>query len=465
MGRTRSLYVCSTCAYESPRWLGRCPSCSSWNTLTEHAPTPVGGAAGAPRSAGPPPPSVRLDEVQALAEERLCTGMTEFDRVLGGGLVAGSVVLIGGEPGIGKSTLLLQALMELDAAAVPTLLVSGEESPAQVKLRERRLAAGAAAGPGDGAGGLRLLAETQVERLVGALEKERPAVCVVDSVQTLWSEASSSTPGSVAQVREVTGQLVRVAKTEGVILLLVGHVTKDGYLAGPRVLEHMVDAVLAFEGDREHAYRILRATKNRFGSTNEVGVFEMTTAGLLGVSDPSGIFREEGPPASGAAVIPAIEGSRCMLAEVQALVVRSSLAAPRRVTRGIDHNRVSMLTAVLMRRAALKLGECDIFVNTAGGLAVEDPAADVGVCLAVASSFRERALPEGVAAFGEVSLTGRVRYVSRGALRVRELAQRGFTRVLMPARTLEEVRQQGAPKGVTLDAVGDIGEALRGTIG
>lgn len=465
MGRTRSLYVCSACGYESPRWLGRCPSCSTWNTLAEERPAPSAGPGAVPRDAGPPPETVRLDEVVEMADERLSTGLGELDRVLGGGLVTGSVVLIGGEPGIGKSTLLLQALMQLEAAGVSTLLVSGEESPGQVKLRARRLAAGRGGLRPSAPGGLRLLTETQVERVVGALERERPAVCVVDSVQTLWSAVSSSAPGSVAQVREVTGRLVRVAKAEGVILLLVGHVTKDGYLAGPRVLEHMVDAVLAFEGDRDHAYRILRAAKNRFGSTNEVGVFEMTPGGLEGVPDPSGIFREEGPPASGAAVVPALEGSRCMLAEVQALVVSSSLAAPRRVTRGIDHNRVSMLTAVLMRRAGLKLGDCDIFVNTAGGLTVEDPAADLGVCLAVASSLWDRPLPEGVAALGEVSLTGRVRYVSRGALRLRELEQRGFKRVLMPARTLEEVRQHGAPKGVKLQAVADIGEAVRGTIG
>ncbi|HZK49429.1 MAG TPA: DNA repair protein RadA, partial [Thermoleophilia bacterium] len=365
MARTRSLFTCTGCGYQSPRWLGRCPDCGEWNTLVEevvHArPSNGGGHASAPTP-------LRLDSVSTDAEERIFTGIDEFDRVLGGGLVPGSLVLVGGEPGIGKSTLLLQALLSLQGRGIPTLLVSGEESAAQVKMRARRLE-----GPFDG---LRLISETRTGSVVACLDEHRPAVCVVDSVQTLWSEDISSAPGSVSQIRDVTGQLLRVAKEKGIIMLLVGHVTKSGDLAGPRVLEHMVDAVLSFEGDRSRPYRLLRGVKNRFGSTNEVGVFQMTGRGLLGVPDPSSLFLEEGSDSPGSAVLAAMEGTRCLLAEVQALVVPSGLAMPRRVTRGVDGNRLAMVTAVLTRRAGLHLGECDIFVNVAGGLSVEDPGAD-----------------------------------------------------------------------------------------
>jgi DNA repair protein RadA/Sms len=449
--KARSIFSCNSCGYQSPRWLGRCPDCGEWNTLVEEliearTPNRAGGSQVVPAPVG-------LGAVALADEARLSTGSDEFDRVLGGGLVPGSLVLVGGEPGIGKSTLLLQALIDLDARGVSTLLVSGEESPAQVKMRARRI--------GGTHDGLRLISETRTGPVAACLEEHCPSVCVVDSVQTLWSEEISSAPGSVSQIRDATGQLLRIAKGKDVTLLLVGHVTKTGDLAGPRVLEHMVDAVLSFEGDRSRPYRLLRGVKNRFGSTNEVGVFQMTGQGLLGVPDPSALFLEDGSDSPGAAVLAAVEGTRCLLAEVQALVVPSGLSMPRRVTRGVDANRLAMVTAVLTRRAGLHLGDCDIFVNVGGGLSVEDPGADLPLALAVASAFRDRSLG-GVGAFGELSLTGQVRYVAHGESRLRELARHGFERVLAPRRNVDELRERGAvPAGVTLEPVGDIRDIVR----
>ncbi len=370
------------------------------------------------------------------AQARIDTGLEEFNRVLGGGLVAGSVVLVGGEPGVGKSTLLLQALLSMESRGISSLLISGEESSPQVKLRSVRL--------GGAASKLRLLPETQTETVVTALEHLKPAVCVVDSVQTLWSEEVSSSPGSVAQIRDATAQLLRVAKDNNIALVLVGHVTKEGELAGPRVLEHMVDAVLSFEGERAQPFRILRAVKNRFGSTNEVGVFQMAEQGLVEVPDPASVFLEEGELRSGSVVVPVLEGTRCLLAEVQALVAPSNLAMPQRVARGVDRNRLAMIVAVLNRRARLPLFKCDIFVNVAGGLALEDPAADLAVALAVASAYRDGSGGQGVAAFGEVSLTGKVRYALQGDKRIQELVRRGFQQILVPTRNVEEFLAGGS---------------------
>lgn len=455
MARARSVFACTGCGYQSPRWLGRCPDCGDWNTLVEEAvqASSNGGGSGTAVAA----PLLRLDSVALESEERVLTAIEEFDRVLGGGLVPGSLVLVGGEPGIGKSTLLLQALLSLQERGVSTLLVSGEESPAQVKMRARRLE-----GPFDG---LPLISETRVGPVVACLEEHSPAVCVVDSVQTLWSADISSAPGSVSQIRETTGQLLRVAKKKGIIMLLVGHVTKSGDLAGPRVLEHMVDVVLSFEGDRSRPYRLLRGVKNRFGSTNEVGVFQMTGRGLVGVPDPSSLFLEEGSNSPGSAVLAAVEGTRCLLAEVQALVVPSGLAMPRRVTRGVDGNRLAMVTAVLTRRAGLHLGDCDIFVNVAGGLSVEDPGADLPLALAVASAFRDRPVA-GVAAFGELSLTGQVRYVAHGEVRLQELARHGFKRVFASRRNVDELRERRmVPADMKLEPVANIQDVVRGLIG
>jgi DNA repair protein RadA/Sms len=453
VARRTSSFVCQECGYRSPGWLGRCPGCGQWNTIVEEA-APTGSG---PRRAGPPaaaPAPIHLADVDPGSQARIDTGLSEFNRVLGGGLVAGSVVLVGGEPGVGKSTLLLQALLSMEARGVSALLISGEESSSQVKLRSVRL--------GGEASRLRLLPETQTESLVRALEQLKPAVCVVDSVQTLWSEEVGSTPGSVAQIKEATAQLLRVAKDNDIALVLVGHVTKEGELAGPRVLEHMVDAVLSFEGERAQPFRILRAVKNRFGSTNEVGVFQMAEQGLAEVADPASVFLEEGDLRSGSVVVPVMEGSRCLLAEVQALVAPSNLAMPQRVARGVDRNRLAMIVAVLNRRARLPLFKCDIFVNVAGGLALEDPAADLAVAAAVASAWRDGGAGHGVAAFGEVSLTGKVRYALSGDKRIQELVRRGFSQILVPAKNAEEYSANGAvPVGLRLEAVTDVAEAVK----
>ena len=455
MARNRTSFVCRECGYASPGWLGKCPGCGQWNTIAEEAaPAKTGPRAGPPAAA---PAPLRLSDVDAGAQARIETTLGEFDRVLGGGLVPGSVVLVGGEPGVGKSTLLLQALLGMERVGVPTILISGEESAAQVKLRSARL--------GGASSQLRLLTETQTESVVAALEHLKPAVSVVDSVQSLWSAEVGSVPGSVAQLRDASAQLIRVAKDNGIALVLVGHVTKDGELAGPRVLEHMVDAVLSFEGERAQPFRILRAVKNRFGSTNEVGVFQMAEQGLVEVPDPASVFLEEGDLRSGSAVVPVLEGTRCLLAEVQALVAPSNLAMPQRVARGVDRNRLAMIVAVLSRRARLPLFKCDIFVNVAGGLALDDPAADLAVALAIASAWREGSDGQGVAAFGEVSLTGKVRYVLQGEKRIQELVRRGFPTILVPGRNAEEFSGVAVgPAGVRLEAVTDIAEAVKHVI-
>ncbi len=455
MPRSRNSFVCQECGYVSPGWLGRCPGCGEWNTVVEQAsPARTGRRGAGPPAAAPAP--LRLADVDLDAQTRIDTGLAEFNRVLGGGLVPGSVVLVGGEPGVGKSTLLLQALLDMETRGVSTILVSGEESAAQVKLRSLRLG-------GDGSC-LRLLTETQTEQVVAALGQLKPSVCVVDSVQTLWSAEVGSTSGSVTQIKEATVQLVRIAKDRGIALILVGHVTKDGELAGPRVLEHMVDAVLSFEGERAQPFRILRARKNRFGSTNEVGVFQMAEQGLAEVPDPVSVFLEEGDLRSGSVVVPVLEGSRCLLAEVQALVAASNLAVPQRVARGVDRNRLAMIVAVLCRRARLPLFKCDIFVNVAGGLVLEDPAADLAAALAIASAWQDGSGGQGVAAFGEVSLTGKVRYVLQGEKRIQELMRRGFSRILVPGRNAEEFGGTGGlPSGLSVQAVADIAQAVKYT--
>jgi DNA repair protein RadA/Sms len=450
--RTRS-FTCQECGYQSPGWLGRCPGCGQWNTIVEEA-APAGPG---PRRAAPPvaaPSPIHLADVDPGSQVRIDTGLAEFNRVLGGGLVGGSVVLVGGEPGVGKSTLLLQALLSMESRGLSALLISGEESSSQVKLRSVRL--------GGEASRLRLLPETQTEALVRALEHLKPAVCVVDSVQTLWSEEVGSTPGSVAQIKEATAQLLRVAKDNGIALVLVGHVTKEGELAGPRVLEHMVDAVLSFEGERAQPFRILRAVKNRFGSTNEIGVFQMAEHGLMEVADPASVFLEEGDLRSGSVVVPVMEGSRCLLAEVQALVAPSNLTMPQRVARGVDRNRLAMIVAVLNRRARLPLFKCDIFVNVAGGLALDDPAADLAVALAIASAWRDGSGGQGIAGFGEVSLTGKVRYVLSGDKRIQELVRRGFSQIVVPGKNAEEYSANGkVPAGLRFEAVTDVAQAVK----
>jgi DNA repair protein RadA/Sms len=414
-----SLFACSECGYSSGRWFGRCPGCGEFGTLVEEA-TPESRAVAAQTR-----PLLRLVDVEAEEAERIPTGVAELDRVLGGGLVPASLVLVGGEPGVGKSTLLLMALRAISAQR-RVLLVTGEESPAQVKMRGDRLG---------GCDRVEVLAETELEAVCATLERERPEVCVIDSVQTLYAAELGSAPGSVAQVREAAARLLRVAKENGVAVFLVGHVTKDGAVAGPRVLEHLVDCVLQFEGDRYRAHRILRAAKNRFGSTNELGVFEMTGAGLVGVPDPSELFGRSVGGEIGAAVACALEGTRPILLEIQALVAPTDLAMPRRVATGVDPKRLAMIVAVLTRHARLPLGSADVFVNVAGGVRIDEPGADLAVALAIASACRGAAVKEGLAAFGELGLTGRLRAATQAERRLEECAKLGFSCVLAPKGT------------------------------
>jgi len=428
MAKFKQFYQCSACGAQSPKWAGQCGECGAWNSLAETA-SVVSAAGKASRFAGyagdTQPLVQNLSDVQPGQEARMPLGMEELDRVLGGGLVAGSVVLIGGDPGIGKSTLLLQALATF-SDQLKVLYVTGEESPEQVSLRSRRL--------GIKADAVRILAETQVERILKHAHDEVPRVMVIDSIQTLYTEVLQSAPGSVGQVRESAAQLVRFAKQTGVALFLVGHVTKEGTLAGPRVLEHMVDTVLYFEGDSGGRYRIIRAVKNRFGAVNELGVFAMTDKGLKEVRNPSSIFlsRHE-QPVAGSVILVTMEGTRPLLVEVQALVDDSQLSNPRRVTLGLEQNRLAMLLAVQHRHGGVLMSDQDVFVNVVGGVRVNETAADLPVLLAVLSSFRDRTLPNDLIVFGEVGLAGEIRPVPNGQERLREAAKLGFKRALIPA--------------------------------
>jgi DNA repair protein RadA/Sms len=420
MAKTAAVsYACTECGYSAGRWLGKCPACGEFGTLVEDV---LSGAAAAK---APPKPLLRLADVQADEAERIPTGVAELDRVLGGGLVPASLVLVGGEPGVGKSTLLLSALGAISQER-RALLVTGEESTAQVKLRAARLG---------GADRVEILAETELDAVCATLESERPDVCVIDSVQTLYAAEVGSAPGSVAQVREAASRLLRTAKELGVATILVGHVTKDGAVAGPRVLEHLVDCVLQFEGDRYHAHRVLRATKNRFGSTNELGVFEMTGAGLVGVPDPSEVFGRRSGLEVGAAVACALEGTRPILLEIQALVSQTDLAMPRRVATGVDPKRLAMIVAVLGRHARVALGAADVFVNVAGGVRVDEPGADLGIALAIASAARGVPVREAHAAFGEIGLTGRLRAAAQAERRLEECSKLGLAAVVAPPGT------------------------------
>jgi DNA repair protein RadA/Sms len=412
-------FACSECGQSTGRWLGRCPGCGSFGTLVDESAAPTQSKGAAPR------PLLRLVDVEADEAKRMPTGVSELDRVLGGGLVPASLVLVGGEPGVGKSTLLLMALAAMSKEH-RALLVTGEESAAQVKLRAARLG---------GAERVEILADTDLDAICATLEAERPAVCVIDSVQTLYSADIGSAPGSVAQVREASARLLRVAKEAGVALFLVGHVTKDGAVAGPRVLEHLVDCVLQFEGDRYHAHRVLRAAKNRFGSTNELGVFEMTGTGLVGVPDPSQLFGAAREEEVGSAVACALEGTRPLLLEIQALVSPTDLAMPRRVGTGVDPKRLAMIVAVLSRHGAIALGQADVFVNVAGGVRIDEPGADLAVALAIASAARGAAVPAATAAFGEIGLTGRLRPATQSERRLEECAKLGLGTVIVPAAT------------------------------
>ena len=452
MAKARTLYICNECGGSSPKWQGQCPACNAWNTLLESLDeTPKAGGHRYQSLAGVPAAAGRLQtlgQVDANESVRVSTGIAELDRALGGGLVAGGVVLIGGDPGIGKSTLLLQALAQLSITQ-SVLYVTGEESPAQVALRARRLQVDANA--------VNLLAEINLEKIQATLLAAKPAVAVIDSIQTVYSEALTSAPGSVAQVRECAAQLTRLAKQQGTTIIMVGHVTKEGALAGPRVLEHIVDTVLYFEGDTHSAFRLVRAVKNRFGAVNELGVFAMTERGLKGVSNPSALFlSQHAEPVSGTCVMVTQEGTRPMLVEVQALVDSTHAPSPRRLSVGLEQNRLSMLLAVLHKHGGVFCLDQDVFVNAVGGVRIGEPAADLAVMLAIVSSLRNRPLSDKLVIFGEVGLAGEVRPAPRGQERLREAAKLGFTRAIVPAAN---VTRQGV-EGIEVHGVTRFSEAL-----
>jgi DNA repair protein RadA/Sms len=448
MSRAKTVYTCSECGGTSAKWLGKCPQCNAWNTLEEGIAEPAPGAAkNRYQSLARNQPVATLADIEAADVARTPTGLEELDRVLGGGVVEGGVVLIGGDPGIGKSTLLLQAAEAL-SMQMKVLYVTGEESGAQVALRARRL--------GLGGTQLRVQAEIGLERILATLAAEAPDFCVIDSIQTLYSDQLSSAPGSVAQVRECAAQLTRTAKASGCTTVLVGHVTKDGTLAGPRVLEHIVDTVLYFEGDTHSSFRLVRAIKNRFGAVNEIGVFAMTERGLKGVSNPSAIFLStHGAPVPGSCVLVTLEGTRPMLVEIQALV-DSGGPSPRRLSVGLDRDRLAMLLAVLHRHAGVACADQDVFVNAVGGVRISEPAADLAVLLAIQSSLRGKPLPRGFVAFGEVGLAGEVRPAPRGQERLREAAKLGFSVAVVPKANLPKKPIEG----LTLHAVERIEQAI-----
>ena len=448
MAAPKTVYTCTACGGTNPKWLGRCPHCSAWNTLEEGIAEPgAGGGRNRFQGLARSQPVTTLSEIDAADVARTPTGIEELDRVLGGGIVAGGVVLSGGDPGIGKSTLLLQAVDAL-ATQVKVLYVTGEESGAQLALRSRRLDLSGAH--------VRVLAEINLERILATIEAEQPAFCVIDSIQTLYSEQLASAPGSVAQVRECSAQLTRTAKAGGCAMVLVGHVTKDGALAGPRVLEHIVDTVLYFEGDTHSSFRMVRAIKNRFGAVNEIGVFAMTEKGLKGVANPSAIFLStHGEPVPGSCVLVTLEGTRPLLVEVQALVDSGGPGA-RRLSVGLDRDRLAMLLAVLHRHAGVATMDQDVFVNAVGGVRIGEPAADLAVMLSITSSLRGKPLPKGFIAFGEVGLAGEVRPAPRGQERLKEAAKLGFSVAVVP--------KANAPKkaieGLTIHAIERVEQAI-----
>jgi DNA repair protein RadA/Sms len=449
MAKDKTIYTCNECGGTAPKWLGKCPHCQAWNTLIESVAEPVAASknnrfAALAKTAD----VVALADIAATDFERTPTGLDELDRVLGGGIVEGGVVLIGGDPGIGKSTLLLQALDALQRGGQKTLYVTGEESGAQVALRSRRL--------GIVGSQVQVLAEIQLEKILHTLQLHQPDIAVIDSIQTVYSDQLTSAPGSVAQVRECAAHLTRAAKASGVAIVLVGHVTKEGALAGPRVLEHMVDTVLYFEGDTHSSFRLVRAIKNRFGAVNEIGVFAMTESGLKGVSNPSAIFlSQHAEPVPGSCVMVTLEGTRPMLVEIQALV-DSGGPSPRRLSVGLDKDRLAMLLAVLHRHAGVACMDQDVFVNAVGGVRISEPAADLAVLLAITSSLRGKALPKGFIAFGEVGLAGEVRPAPRGQERLKEAAKLGFSVAIVP--------KANAPKkpieGLTIHAVERVEQAM-----
>ena len=458
MAKDKTMYVCGSCGYETPRWMGKCPGCGSWNTLEEQA--PAASAAAVPAKANKQRPgtgakALRLDEIPEETSARASTGIGELDRVLGGGVVEGSLMLVGGDPGIGKSTLLLQASENLAAAGARVLYISGEESARQIKMRARRL--------GVKSDNLLILSENAMDAAEKRWEELQPDYMIIDSIQTMYRPDMASAPGSVSQVRECASLLMRMAKTTGCAVFLVGHVTKEGAIAGPRILEHMVDVVLYFEGDRQHEYRILRAVKNRFGSVNELGLFEMREKGMTEVVNPSeALLSERAKNVPGSCVIPAIEGSRPMLVDVQALALQTAYGTPRRTTNGFDSGRLALLLAVLEKRAGVSLFNQDVYINVAGGLSLSEPAADLALCAAVASSVRDCCIPGDWAVMGEVGVAGEIRAITQAERRLAECARLGFTSAVIPRENAKHLR---APEGMRVYGVETLAEAVSILIG
>ncbi len=441
--KVKNVFFCSECGHESSKWLGQCPGCKAWNSFVEEPvqkKSPAAGYAGGAAPAGKRAVPQKLSEVTQTVTERVYTGIGELDRVLGGGIVTGSLVLVGGDPGIGKSTLLLQMCSILAGKGHHVLYISGEESPQQIKMRADRLS--------EASGNLLLLAETNLDLVEAVVLAERPELVVIDSIQTMYREDIQASPGSVSQVRETTGSLLRLAKGEGISIFIVGHVTKEGMVAGPRVLEHMVDTVLYFEGENAVSYRILRAVKNRFGSTNEIGVFEMRQSGLAEILNPSEYLLEGRPENEPGSVVAAtMEGSRTMLVEVQALVCQTNFNMPRRTAAGMDLNRVNLLLAVLEKRLGIQLAYCDAYINVAGGMRISEPALDLAVVFAILSSYKNRAVPERTLVFGEVGLTGEIRAVTMAPQRVAEAQKLGYVQCILPHANLESIRKNQKESG------------------
>ncbi|ATH70775.1 DNA repair protein RadA [Bacillus altitudinis] len=457
MAKSKSKFICQSCGYESAKWMGKCPGCGTWNSMTEEVvrKEPANRRSAFNHSVQTIQKPSPISAIETSEEPRIKTNLEEFNRVLGSGIVKGSLVLIGGDPGIGKSTLLLQVSAQLSDQNQNVLYISGEESIKQTKLRADRLGIESAS--------LHVLAETDMEYITSAIQEMKPAFVVVDSIQTVYQSDITSAPGSVSQVRECTAQLMKIAKTNGIPIFIVGHVTKEGSIAGPRLLEHMVDTVLYFEGERHHTFRILRAVKNRFGSTNELGIFEMREEGLTEVLNPSEIFLEErSAGVSGSCVVASMEGTRPVLVEIQALISPTSFGNPRRMATGLDHNRVSLLMAVLEKRVGLLLQNQDAYLKVAGGVKLDEPAIDLAIAVSIASSFKDAAPHQADCFIGEVGLTGEVRRVSRIEQRVQEAAKLGFKRMFIPQANIDGWKK---PRGIELAGVENVAEALRISLG
>ncbi|WP_243299679.1 DNA repair protein RadA [Bacillus litorisediminis] len=456
MSKVKTKFVCHECGYESPKWMGKCPGCNQWNTLQEEKLKKTRFSGGAfQHSVQTMSKAVPLRDIESMEEPRILTGLSELDRVLGGGIVPGSLVLIGGDPGIGKSTLLLQVSALLVHKNQQVLYVSGEESTRQTKLRANRLSLVS--------DHLYVHSETNLEEIISTIDQVQPQFVVIDSIQTVYHSEVTSAPGSVSQVRECTSELMRIAKTKGIAIFIVGHVTKEGAIAGPKLLEHMVDTVLYFEGERHHTFRIIRAVKNRFGSTNEMGIFDMKDTGLEEVENPSEIFLEErSMGSSGSTVVASMEGTRPMLVEIQALITPSSYGNPRRMATGIDHNRVSLIMAVLEKRVGLLLQNQDAYLKVAGGVKLDEPAIDLAIAISIASSFRDQPTKPGDCFIGEVGLTGEIRRVTRLENRIQEAEKLGFQRVIVPKYNLDSIK---ATKGIQVVGVSSLQEALKAALG